>query len=118
MSPVLSPAQGDWGTQFGMLIQHISETREGGLASEALDEDVSNLELLYKESKQHFDADASFKQRAQAAVTKLQSGDPSYLKVSPSGLRLGGVHTCSTLILPMVCCTCSMHSLTAAHAPG
>ena len=35
--------QGDWGTQFGMLIQHIAETREGGLQGTTT-EDVSDLQ--------------------------------------------------------------------------
>ena len=72
--------QGDWGTQFGMLIQHISETHEGGL--EAIGSaDVSDLEVLYKASKKHFDDDPEFKKRAQAAVKQLQGGDPLFLKV-------------------------------------
>ncbi|KAK9813474.1 hypothetical protein WJX73_001024 [Symbiochloris irregularis] len=70
---------GDWGTQFGMLIQHIAETREGGLGSDALDEDVVELEVLYKASKGHFDEDPEFKLRAQQAVKKLQGGDPEFL---------------------------------------
>ena len=72
--------QGDWGTQFGMPIQHISETHEGGL--EAIGSaDVSDLEVLYKASKKHFDDDPEFKKRAQAAVKQLQGGDPLFLKV-------------------------------------
>ena len=72
--------QGDWGTQFGMLIQQIAETREGGLEAIS-DADVSDLEVLYKASKQHFDADPDFKKRAQMAVKSLQDGDPLFLKV-------------------------------------
>jgi hypothetical protein len=40
-------AQGDWGTQFGMLTQHMSELRPGGLA-EVGQEDISDLLKLYK----------------------------------------------------------------------
>ena len=36
-------AQGDWGTQFGMLIQHIAETRQGGLQGTTT-EDVADLQ--------------------------------------------------------------------------
>ena len=69
-----------------MLIQHISETHEGGL--EAIGSaDVSDLEVLYKASKKHFDDDPEFKKRAQQAVKQLQGGDPMFLKVG-SGSRV------------------------------
>ncbi|CAL8469338.1 g8879 [Coccomyxa elongata] len=68
---------GDWGTQFGMLIQHIAETRPGGLHGTTT-EDVSDLQALYKASKQRFDAEEDFKARAREAVTRLQSGDPEF----------------------------------------
>ena len=38
-----SPMQGDWGTQFGMLIQYMAEKRPGGLNA-ATDEDVADLQ--------------------------------------------------------------------------
>jgi len=38
-------AQGDWGTQFGMLIQHLDDSREGGLAGGGADEDVKDLQV-------------------------------------------------------------------------
>ena len=46
-SQVHAAAQGDWGTQFGMLTQHMSELRPGGLA-EVGQEDISDLLQLYK----------------------------------------------------------------------
>jgi hypothetical protein len=44
--PLTSPPllQGDWGTQFGMLIQYMAEKREGGLNA-ATDEDVADLQV-------------------------------------------------------------------------
>ena len=69
---------GDWGTQFGMLIQNIAELREGGLDA-AVDEDVADLQALYKASKKRFDEDADFKTRAREAVTRLQGGEPAYV---------------------------------------
>ncbi|KAI8475928.1 MAG: tRNA synthetases class I (R)-domain-containing protein [Monoraphidium minutum] len=69
---------GDWGTQFGMLIQHMAELRPGGL-DEAGDEDVSDLMALYRASKARFDAEEDFKTRAREAVTRLQSGDEASL---------------------------------------
>ena len=79
--------QGDWGTQFGMLIQHIAETRPGGLHGTTT-EDVSDLQALYKASKQRFDAEEDFKARAREAVTRLQSGDPEFEEVSSVVLTL------------------------------
>ena len=67
---------GDWGTQFGMLIQNIAESRDGGLEA-ATDEDVGDLQVLYKASKKRFDADEDFKARAREAVTRLQGGEPA-----------------------------------------
>jgi hypothetical protein len=40
----IAPPQGDWGTQFGMLIQYMAEKREGGLNA-ATDEDVADLQV-------------------------------------------------------------------------
>lgn len=79
--------QGDWGTQFGMLIQHIAETRPGGLQGTTT-EDVSDLQALYKASKQRFDAEEDFKARAREAVTRLQSGDPEFEEVSSRSVIL------------------------------
>jgi len=63
-----------------MLIQHIAETRPGGLEGTTTEE-VSDLQKLYKESKARFDADEEFKARARAAVTRLQSGDKEFEEV-------------------------------------
>ena len=41
---------GDWGTQFGMLIQHMAEERSGGLEPGG-DEDVSDLMALYRRAR-------------------------------------------------------------------
>ncbi len=87
--------QGDWGTQFGMLIEHIADTRNGLTGTTT--EEVSHLQKLYKESKARFDADDDFKARARAAVTRLQSGETEYLEV-----RLLTARACD--ITPQ-CCT-------------
>ncbi len=65
---------GDWGTQFGMLIQFITELRPEGLNA-ATDEDVADLQVLYKAAKKRFDDEEDFKTRSREAVTRLQSGD-------------------------------------------
>ena len=66
------PPSGDWGTQFGMLIQHMSERPEGLVGDD--EEGVRDLMQLYRASKKRFDEEEDFKQRAREAVTRLQSG--------------------------------------------
>ncbi|MDR2974776.1 MAG: arginine--tRNA ligase [Propionibacteriaceae bacterium] len=61
---------GDWGRQFGMLIEQALE--------EALDLDQLDLpgaEDLYLRANKHLDADPVFADRARARVVALQSGD-------------------------------------------
>ena len=71
---------GDWGTQFGMLVEHLRDE-----FPEALDKETSknvqlgDLVLLYKAAKKRFDADEQFKSRAREGVVKLQAGDPEAL---------------------------------------
>jgi arginyl-tRNA synthetase len=74
---------GDWGTQFGMLIQYLFEN-PGELAP-AADVDgeqaMSNLNRVYKASRAVFDADEAFKERARRRVVALQSGDKETLEL-------------------------------------
>ena len=67
---------GDWGTQFGMLVEHILETRTDVSAL-----DLAGAEQLYKDSKRHFDDDPEFAARARARVVKLQGGDAETLGI-------------------------------------
>lgn len=60
---------GDWGTQFGMLIEHLAET------GQAEQESLGDLTKLYKESKARFDAEPDFAERAKRRVVALQGGD-------------------------------------------
>ncbi|MFF0081294.1 arginine--tRNA ligase [Streptomyces canus] len=74
---------GDWGTQFGMLIQYLLE-HPGELAppSEVDGEQaMSNLNRVYKASRVLFDADEEFKERARKRVVALQSGDKETLEL-------------------------------------
>ncbi len=73
---------GDWGTQFGMLIQYLDEhpheldhknSRVSG------EEAMSNLDRLYKTARRLFDSDEEFKTRARRRVVDLQAGDPHTL---------------------------------------
>ncbi|MFI6358038.1 arginine--tRNA ligase [Streptomyces sp. NPDC050743] len=73
---------GDWGTQFGMLIQYLDEHpheldhKEAQVTGE---EAMSNLDRLYKAARKLFDSDEEFKTRARRRVVDLQAGDPHTL---------------------------------------
>ncbi|MFF0593370.1 arginine--tRNA ligase [Streptomyces antibioticus] len=76
---------GDWGTQFGMLIQYLDEHPHeldhkdaDGVSGE---EAMSNLDRLYKAARKLFDADEEFKTRARRRVVDLQAGDPQTLAI-------------------------------------
>jgi arginyl-tRNA synthetase len=77
---------GDWGTQFGMLIQYLDEHPElpwrdqgaqGGISAP----DISALDALYRASQARFEADPDFADRARSRVVALQTGDPRTLAV-------------------------------------
>jgi arginyl-tRNA synthetase len=74
---------GDWGTQFGMLIQYLMEhPGELAPASEVDGEQaMSNLNRVYKASRALFDSDEEFKERARKRVVALQSGDKETLEL-------------------------------------
>ncbi|KAM0948127.1 putative arginine--tRNA ligase [Dioscorea sansibarensis] len=67
---------GDWGTQFGMLIQHLFESFPNW--EDVGEQAIGDLQEFYKASKKRFDEDDSFKERAQQAVVRLQSGEDKY----------------------------------------
>ena len=64
---------GDWGTQFGMLIETMADT---GVAAGAQTFHVGDLNELYRQAKARFDQDAAFADRARQRVVLLQAGDP------------------------------------------
>ncbi|MFF7858148.1 arginine--tRNA ligase [Streptomyces sp. NPDC007904] len=73
---------GDWGTQFGMLIQYLDEhphELDHEDAQVSGEEAMSNLDRLYKAARKLFDSDEEFKTRARRRVVDLQAGDPDTL---------------------------------------
>ncbi|WP_369215752.1 arginine--tRNA ligase [Streptomyces flavofungini] len=72
---------GDWGTQFGMLIQYLIENPDQLAPAADVDGEraMSNLNRVYKASRAVFDADEEFKERARKRVVALQSGDKETL---------------------------------------
>ncbi len=61
---------GDWGTPFGMFIEHVIDL--GGLEA---DLDLSDPGAFYRQSRAKFDASDDFKERARHRVTLLQAGN-------------------------------------------
>ncbi|MEV6750749.1 arginine--tRNA ligase [Streptomyces sp. NPDC051080] len=75
---------GDWGTQFGMLIQYLTEhpdelTHEGDGGEVDGEAAMSSLNRLYKASRALFDSDEEFKARSRDRVVALQAGDEETL---------------------------------------
>jgi arginyl-tRNA synthetase len=68
---------GDWGTQFGMLIENLIDR---GFDPDR-DASAGELTAIYKASKQRFDAEPDFAERARQRVVKLQRGDEQTLAV-------------------------------------
>lgn len=67
---------GDWGTQFGMLLEHLLDT--GWDSSQ--DHTLSDLNRLYQDAKARFDAEPEFAERSRLRVVKLQNGDAQSLE--------------------------------------
>jgi arginyl-tRNA synthetase len=65
---------GDWGTPFGMLIEHLVD--EGTAGGEA---GVRELGAFYRAARAKFDGEPAFADRARRRVVLLQSGDAETL---------------------------------------
>ena len=69
---------GDWGTPFGMLIEHLVDLGETDAAREL---SVGDLDGFYKQARVKFDGSEEFQHRARARVVKLQAGDADTLRL-------------------------------------
>ncbi|MBW4077070.1 MAG: arginine--tRNA ligase [Acidobacteria bacterium] len=64
---------GDWGTNFGMLIEHLIDLGEhAAMASLS----IGDLDSFYRAARAKFDSDDEFKERSRTRVVSLQAGDP------------------------------------------
>lgn len=63
---------GDWGTQFGMLIEYLFEVGEDSAQAQLLRTDPNTF---YQSARVMFDSDDDFARRSRERVVKLQSGD-------------------------------------------
>jgi arginyl-tRNA synthetase len=68
---------GDWGTPFGMLIEHLVDLQKEGAAGL----DPSELGDFYRAARVKFDSDPEFADRARARVVALQAGDATTLSL-------------------------------------
>ena len=62
---------GDWGTQFGMLLAYMDETKRQDIEGVNL----QDLESFYKQAKKRFDESEDFANKARGFVVKMQSLD-------------------------------------------
>ena len=69
---------GDWGTNFGMLIEHLLDLGEDRAVA-ALS--IGDLDAFYREARLAFDADEGVRERARGRVVALQSGDAESLRL-------------------------------------
>ncbi|GAA4207520.1 arginine--tRNA ligase [Actinocatenispora rupis] len=69
---------GDWGTPFGMLIEHLLDVG-GATAAHALS--AGDLSGFYRAARAAFDTDPAFRERSRRRVVLLQSGDPATLRL-------------------------------------
>jgi arginyl-tRNA synthetase len=77
---------GDWGTQFGMLVQHLHEQAFFRKEDKKIDDivealkdlHIGDLEDFYKEAKEQFDLDDVFKRQARKRVVELHNRSDDY----------------------------------------
>jgi arginyl-tRNA synthetase len=69
---------GDWGTPFGMLIEHLLDLGETEAAHEL---SVGDLNGIYRAARVKFDSDPGFADRSRGRVVALQSGDRTTLRL-------------------------------------
>jgi len=69
---------GDWGTQFGMLIEYLLDVGEDSPQAALLRTDPN---AFYQAARREFDSSPSFADRARDRVVELQGGDPATLKL-------------------------------------
>jgi arginyl-tRNA synthetase len=69
---------GDWGTPFGMLIEHLLDVGESSPDADRLRTDPN---AFYQAAREKFEGDEAFADRSRARVVSLQAGDPDTLSL-------------------------------------
>lgn len=67
---------GDWGTPFGMLIEHLLDIGEANTAALL---SIGDLNGFYRSAREKFDSDQQFAHRSRTRVVSLQGGDEQSL---------------------------------------
>lgn len=68
---------GDWGTQFGMLLAHLTEKFPDFIDNPPA---IGDLQKFYQEAKKRFDEEEGFQKKSKECVVKLQRKDPVFYK--------------------------------------
>ncbi|MER5635404.1 arginine--tRNA ligase [Kitasatospora sp. NPDC002227] len=69
---------GEWGTPFGMLVEHLLDVGEAEAAHEL---SVGDLSGFYRAARAKFDASEEYQERSRRRVVLLQSGDATTLRL-------------------------------------
>lgn len=86
---------GDWGTQFGMLIEHALDVGEDATAKEL---EAGEFTAFYQAANAKFSTDRDFADRSRSRVVQLQAGEEQAMRlwrllVEDSMVYLRGVYT-------------------------
>jgi arginyl-tRNA synthetase len=68
---------GDWGTPFGMLIEHLLDVGEDSAEADLLRRDPNSF---YQAARRKFDSDPKFAERSRSRVVLLQGGDADTIR--------------------------------------
>lgn len=69
---------GDWGTNFGMLLEHLIDIGEDAAYAQLT---AGEINAFYQAAKVKFDTDPAFADRSRRRVVALQAGDPETLRL-------------------------------------
>jgi len=64
---------GDWGTPFGMLVEHLVDLGEAEAVASL---SIGDLDGFYRDARAKFDTDEGFRERSRERVVALQAGEP------------------------------------------
>jgi arginyl-tRNA synthetase len=69
---------GDWGTPFGMLIEHLLDVGEDSAEAALLTTDPN---AFYQAARRKFETEPEFTERARSRLVRLQAGDPDTMAI-------------------------------------
>jgi len=69
---------GDWGTPFGMLIEHLLDVGEDSPEAALLTTDPN---AFYQAARRKFETEPEFTERARSRLVRLQAGDPDTMAI-------------------------------------